>query len=164
MHTRIFARTCTRKTESKNKTQVSIIDIQSVKRETMPLKMVLTKKGKKHIIHVIVDKNGFLGLVRVTIAHIHVSKVVYLQMRVLINIYSGVKVILANVKYRGNLIDDIKKQNGYGIQAVISPYKEQEFRSIQRRWNVSRSFLWLDNIRRLFRNYKLTFKSIKEMV
>lgn len=39
-----------------------------------------------------------------------------LEMRALKEIHSGVKVILANVKYRRNLIDYIKKQNGYDIQ------------------------------------------------
>ena len=77
---------------------------------------------------------------------------------------SGLKVILADGGYRGELIDNIKKKFGYAIQVVVSAYKEQGFRPIQKRWIVERSFSWLDNNRRLCRNYELTFDSAEEMV
>ena len=78
--------------------------------------------------------------------------------------YSGVKVILADGGYRGELIDNIRKNFGYVIQVVISAYKEQGFRPIQKRWIVERSFPWMDYNRRLCRNYELTFDSAEEMV
>ena len=72
--------------------------------------------------------------------------------------------ILADGGYRGELIDNIKKKFGYVIQLVISAYKEQGFRSIQKRWIVERSFSWMDYNRRLCRNYELTFDSAEEMI
>lgn len=76
----------------------------------MPLRMVLTEKKVKGIkLHVTVDKNGFLIIVMVTIVHIHDSKAAYLLMRVLKEMHFGVKVILANVEYREDIIDNIKK-------------------------------------------------------
>ena len=72
--------------------------------------------------------------------------------------------ILADGGYRGELIDNIKKKFGYVIQLVISAYKEQGFRSIQKRWIVERSFSWMDYNRRLCRNYELTFDSSEEMI
>ena len=89
-------------------------------------------KGIKR--HVIVDKNGFLIAVMVTIANVHDSK----EMR------SSVKTILADGGYRGELVDNIRKKFGYVIQVVISAYKEQGFRPIQKRWIVERTFSWMD--------------------
>lgn len=44
----------------------------------------------------------------------------------------GVKVILADGGYKGELVDNIKKKFGYIIQVVISAYKKQGFRLIQK--------------------------------
>jgi transposase len=57
-----------------------------------------------------VDKNGFLIAVMVTIANMHDSKAAYLLMRVLKEMCSGVKVILADGGYRGELVNNIKKE------------------------------------------------------
>jgi putative transposase len=119
-------------------------------------------KGIKR--HIVVDKNGFLIAVMVTIANIHDSKAGYLLMRVLKGLCSGVKVILADGGYRGEVIDTVKKAFGYTIQVVVSAYKEQGFRPIHKRWIVERTFSWLENNRRLCRNYELTFDSAEEMV
>ena len=85
-------------------------------------------------------------------------------MRVLKEMYSGIKALLADGGYRGELIDNIRKKFGYVIQVVISSYKEQGFRPIQKRWIVERSFAWMDYNRRLCRNYELTFDSTEGMV
>lgn len=100
----------------------------------------------------------------VTITNVHDRKVAYLLMRVLKEMCSGVKVILADGGYRGELIDNVRKKFGYVIQVVISAYKEQGFRLIQKRWIVERTFSWMDYNRRLCRNYELTFDSAEEMV
>ena len=119
-------------------------------------------KGIKR--HVIVDKNGFLIAVMVTIANVHDSKAAYLLIRVLKEMRSSVKTILADGGYRGELVDNIRKKFGYVIQVVISAYKEQGFRPIQKRWIVERTFSWMDYNRRLCRNNELTFDSAEEMV
>ena len=119
-------------------------------------------KGIKR--HVIVDKNGFLIAVMVTIANVHDSKAAYLLIRVLKEMRSSVKTILADGGYRGELVDNIRKKFGYVIQVVISAYKEQGFRPIQKRWIVERTFSWMDYNRRLCRNNDLTFDSAEEMV
>ena len=99
-------------------------------------------KGIKR--YVIVDKNGFLIAVMVTIANVHDSKAAYLLIRVLKEMRSSVKTILADGGYRGELVDNIRKKFGYVIQVVISAYKEQGFRPIQKRWIVERTFSWMD--------------------
>lgn len=119
-------------------------------------------KGIKR--HVIVDKNGFLIAIMVTVANIHDSKAAYLLMRILKELCSSVKVILADGGYRGEIIETVKKTFDYIIQVVVSNYKEQGFRPIHKRWIVERTFSWFDNYRRLCRNYELTFDSAEEMV
>jgi transposase DDE domain len=88
-------------------------------------------KGIKR--HIVVDKNGFLIAVMVTVANIHDSKAAYLLMRVLKELCSGIKVILADGGYRGELIENVKNKFGYVIQVVISAYKEQGFKPIHKR-------------------------------
>ena len=110
------------------------------------------------------DKNGFLIAVMVTIANVHDSKAAYLLIRVLKEMRSSVKTILADGGYRGELVDNIRKKFGYVIQVVISANKEQGFRPIQKRWIVERTFSWMDYNRRLCRNNELTFDSAEEMV
>ncbi|WP_291528549.1 IS5 family transposase [Bacteroides sp. UBA939] len=119
-------------------------------------------KGIKR--HVIVDKNGFLIAVMVTVANVHDSKAAYLLVQMLKKLCSSVKVILADGGYRGNVIEAVKKSFGYIIQVVVSNYKELGFRPIHKRWIVERTFSWFDNYRRLCRNYELTFDSAEEMV
>jgi len=119
-------------------------------------------KGIKR--HVVVDKNGFLIAIMVTVANIHDSKAAYLLMRILKEMCSSVKVILADGGYRGEVIEMVKKSFGYIIEVVVSNYKEQGFRPIHKRWIVERTFSWFDNYRRLCRNYELTFDSAEEMV
>ncbi|RLT78274.1 hypothetical protein D7Y07_20200 [Bacteroides acidifaciens] len=46
---------------------------------------------------------------------------------------------------------------------VISAYKEQRFKPIHKRWIVERTFSWMENDRRLCRNYEPTFDSAEEM-
>ena len=110
------------------------------------------------------DKNGFLIAVMVTIANVHDSKAAYLLIRVLKEMRSSVKTILADGGYRGELVDNIRKKFGYVIQVVISAYKEQGFRPIQKRWIVERTFSWMDYNRRLCRNNELPYDSAEEMV
>ena len=119
-------------------------------------------KGIKR--HVVVDKNGFLLAIMVTIANINDGKAAILLMRVLKELCSSVKVILADGGYRGEIIETIKKSFGYIIEVVISNFKKEGFRPIRKRWIVERTFSWWDNNRRLCRNYELTFDSAEEMV
>jgi putative transposase len=119
-------------------------------------------KGIKR--HVVVNKNGFLIAIMVTVASIHDGKAAYLLMRILTELCSSVKVILADGGYRGEVIETVKKIFDYLIQVVVSNYKEQGFRPIHKRWIVERTFSRFGNYRRLRRNCEVTFDSAGEMV
>ena len=120
-------------------------------------------KGVKR--HVIVDKNGFLVAVMVTVAHIHDSKAVMLLMRVLKEMLCSIRVIIADGGYRGDIAEQVKKKFGYLIQVVMRiDDKSTRFKPTHKRWVVERTFAWFDNDRRLCRNYELLMESSENMV
>jgi transposase len=73
-------------------------------------------KGIKR--HVVVDRNGFLLAVMVTVAHIHDSKAVRLLMRVLRESFHSIKVILADSGYCGDIIKEVLEKFNYLLQVV----------------------------------------------
>src|SRR5690554_5302925 len=81
-------------------------------------------KGIKR--HVIVDKNGFLLAIMVTVANIHDSKAVELLMRTLAYFLSPIKVILADGGYRGEIAEQVKQKFGYLIKVVMRNDKRSE--------------------------------------
>lgn len=120
-------------------------------------------KGIKR--HVVVDKNGFLIAIMVTMANIHDSKAVLLLMRVLKEMLCRIKIILADGGYRGEIIDQVKKRFGYIIQVVLRTDKQiKDFQPLHKRWIIERTFAWFDNDRRLCRNYELLIENAEEMV
>ncbi len=120
-------------------------------------------KGIKR--HVVVDKNGFLLTVMVTVAHIHDSQAVMLLMRVLREAFCSIKCIMADGGYRGEIISDVFNKFGYVLQIVLRKNDaKQSFKPIGKRWVVERTFSWFENDRSLCRNYELLMESAEEMV
>ena len=120
-------------------------------------------KGIKR--HVVVDKNGFLLAIMVTVANVYDGKAVEFLMRTLAYFLSPVRVILADGGYRGEIIEQIKNKCGYRINGVMrSDEKETEFKPISKRWIIERTFSWFDNDRRLSRNYELIMENSENMV
>lgn len=123
------------------------------------------KKVKGIRRHTIVDKNGFLITVMVCVANIHDSKAALLLMRMLKEFLCNIKVILADGGYRGELAEQVKKVYGYLIKVVMRTDNEtDEFKPINKRWIIERTFAWFDNDRRLCRNYELLAESSETMV
>jgi len=120
-------------------------------------------KGIKR--HVVVDKNGFLIAIMVSVAHVHDSKAALLLMRVLKEFLCSIKVIIADGGYRGELASEVKKVFGYIIHVVMrKDDTSKEFKPVSKRWVIERTFSWFDNDRRLCRNYELLFESSENMV
>lgn len=142
------------------------MDSQSVKwgNNKSPNDIDGNKKVKGIKRHVVVDKNGFLIAVLVTVANVHDSKAAMLLMQVLTNLCSSTKTIIADSGYRGGLAENIRDAFGYVFQVVISGYKKQGFRPIKGRWVIERTFAWFDNDRRLCRNYEVSFDAAEQMV
>ena len=115
--------------------------------------------------HVVVDKNGFLIAVMISVANIHDSKAALLLMRVLKEFLCSIKVVIADGGYRGELADDVKNLFGYVIKVVMrQDDKTTEFKPVSKRWVIERTFSWFDNDRRLCRNHELLLDSSENMV
>ncbi|WP_228414738.1 transposase [Chryseobacterium sp. G0201] len=120
-------------------------------------------KGIKR--HIVVDKNGFLLAVMVSVANIHDSKAALLLMKTLQYLLIPLQVILADGGYRGDIIEEIRMKFGYIIQIVMrNNKKENKFEPIHKRWIIERTFSWFDNDRRLCRNYELLMESAENIV
>lgn len=120
-------------------------------------------KGVKR--HVVVDKNGFLLAIMVTVANVHDSKAVDFLMRTLAYFLSPVKIILADGGYRGEVIEHVKSKFGYLINVVMrNDDRKTAFKPISKRWIIERTFAWFDNDRRLCRNYELLMENSENMV
>src|SRR5690554_3960107 len=116
------------KKKQKSEPSLGIMDSQSVKwgnnRSLNGFDGNKKVKGIKR--HVIVDKNGFLLVVMVTVANIHDSKAVELLMRALAYFLSPIKVILADGGYRGEITEQVKRRFGYLIKIVMRSDKRSE--------------------------------------
>ena len=154
------------KRKQNKEASLGILDSQSVKwgNNKAPNNIDGNKKVKGIKRHIIVDKNGFLIAVLVTVANIHDSKAAMLLMKILKNLCSSVKTIIADGGYRGELAEKIKDTFGYVLQVIVSGYKQQGFRPIKKRWVIERTFSWFDNDRRLCRNYETTFDAAEQIV
>ena len=150
----------------KAESSLGIMDSQSVRwGDNRSLKGIDGNKKIKGIKrHVVVDKNGFLPAVMVTIACVHDSKAAYLLARCLRELCCNIKIILADAGYRGEIADKVKTAFGYILKVVTSGDKVNGFKPIGKRRIVERTFSWFDNYRRLCRNYEITFDSAEEIV
>jgi putative transposase len=120
-------------------------------------------KGIKR--HTIVDKNGFLIAVMVCVANIHDGKAALFLMRIIKEFLCSIKVILADGGYRGELAENVEQIYGYIIKVVMRTDKQtSDFKPLNKRWVIERTFAWFDNDRRLCRNYELLAESSETMV
>ena len=85
-------------------------------------------------------------------------------MRVLKEFLCGIKVIIADGGYRGELVEKVKTVFGFIIQIVLRTDSDKEFKPIHKRWVIERTFSWFDKDRRLCRNYELLLETSEEMV
>ncbi len=119
-------------------------------------------KGRKR--HIIVDTQGFLLCVLVSVAHLHDSNVAELLFRRLKENICGIKVIFADGGYRGDLIERAKTKFNYILQILMRCDKKEGFSVIHKRWIVERTFSWFDNDRRLCRDYETLMESTEAMI
>lgn len=154
------------KEQNENPT-LGIIDSQSVRSaNNKALKSVDgNKKIKGRKRHVVVDKNGWLITVMVCVAHIHDSKAAMLLMRKVKESIMGLKILVGDGGYRGELIEYVKNFLGVILQIVLrTDSNNKDFKPLPIRWVVERTFAWFDNDRRLCRDYELLAESSETMV
>ena len=118
-------------------------------------------KGVKR--NIITDKDGDILEATTTPANVHDSKSAYALVALLVTAFPWIKRIYADRGYRGNFVEAAKHDFGIDIEITHSNYSGQ-FVPAKKRWVVERTFAWLDNFRRLCRNYEETTASANEML
>ena len=102
--------------------------------------------------------------VLVTVTNMYDSKAAMLLSKVLNELCSSVKTIIADGGYGGQIAENIKNAFGYVLLVVISGYKQQGLKSFKGGWVIERTFARLDYDRKLCRNYEISFDSAEQMV
>ena len=118
-------------------------------------------KGVKR--NIITDKDGDILEASTTPANIHDSKSAYALLAMLVVAFPWIKRIYADRGYRGNFIEKARHDFEIDVEITHSNHSGQ-FVPAKKRWVVERTFAWLENFRRLCRNYEETTESANEML
>lgn len=135
---------------------VAVIDSQSV-RTGLPHAVSGVDGGKKVKgikRHIAVDKNGYPLGVHVTTANVHDSKGAEPLIAKTLSAHHGITHIKADMGYRGILKEMPLHELGITLECVKSNYGGSGFVPIDGRWVVERTFSWMQNYRRMMRNYE----------
>src|SRR5215210_3318355 len=119
-------------------------------------------KGRKR--HVMVDMLGLLIVLIVTAASAQDSETgqelmidAKLKTQRLVKVY-------ADQGYKEWLVEWIKKFQAFVLELVIKPADQEGFVVHPKRWKVERFFAWLNNYRRLSKDYEKTIESSTGMI
>ena len=135
---------------------VAVIDSQSVRTGLSHSEKGVDggKKIKGIKRHLAVDSNGFPLTVATSRANVHDSKG---AIELVIDTsckYPSIKVLKADNGYRGSLATNLNEGLDVKLECVKSNFGTSEFKPIDGRWVVERTFSWLESFRRLNRNYE----------
>ena len=119
-------------------------------------------KGRKR--HIITDTNGWLLSVVIHAANEHDSQTGFGVMETLRYRFERMKKIYADGGYRGELVSKVKQQLGWDLEITLRADKETGFKPLPKRWIIERTFSWLENFRRLAKDYEYTLSSSAAMV
>ena len=147
--------------------RVGLIDSQSVKTprvggEARGYDGGKKIKGRKR--HIITDTNGWLLSVVVHAANEHDSQRGFEVMDTLRYRFDRMQKIYADGGYRGELGGQVKQQLGWDMEITLRSDKDTGFKPLPKRWVVERTFSWLENFRRLAKDYEYTVSSSAAMV
>jgi putative transposase len=145
--------------------EVGIIDSQSV-RSALPhsSKGIDGHKRIKGIKrHVMVDTNGYVLGVDVSTANIHDSKGAYTLIINTLENHASINLIKADKGYSGRLGELLEDYLGVTLECVKSNFGTSDFIPMHGRWVVERTFSWMENYRRLTRNYEQKLRTARHM-
>lgn len=135
---------------------VAVIDSQSV-RSGLPQSEKGIDGGKKIKgikRHLAVDSNGFPLSIVTSRANVHDSKgAIGLAIDAICK-YPTIRLLKADSGYRGPLVKNLREGLNVALKCVKSNFGTSEFKPINGRWVVERTFSWLESFRRLNRNYE----------
>ena len=106
---------------------------------------------------------GNLLAVVVHAANIHDTKSGIEPAKLAFERYPSIKKFCADAGYRGTFILDVDKVLGLGVD-ISEKIKLHEWEKLPWRWVVERTFSWLNNSRRLSKDYEITIDSAEAIV
>ena len=107
-------------------------------------------KGRKR--HIVVDTMGNLLAISVHAANIHDTKFGIKPAHKASEKYPTIKRFCGDDGYRKSFEIDVSEQLGLGVD--ISKRIKPEFEVLPKRWLVERTFSWVNNSRRLSKDYE----------
>jgi putative transposase len=135
---------------------VGIIDSQSVKTTLVSSENTGFDPGKKikgHKRHIIVDTLGLVLCVVVHSASVQDRDGAIIVLTKLTQYWKKIIKIFADGGYRGQLVQQIKKQFRLELE-IIKRDNQNSFKVLPKRWIVERTFAWFDTNRRNSKNYE----------
>jgi putative transposase len=106
---------------------------------------------------------GNLLAVVVHAANIHDTKSGIGPAKLAYERYPSIKNYCADAGYRGTFILDVDEILGLGVD-ISEKIKPHEWEKLPWRWVVERTFSWLNNSRRLSKDYEITITSAEAIV
>ena len=77
--------------------------------------------------------------------------------------YPSIQKFCADAGYRGTFVSDLKEKLGLGVD-ISEKIKPHQWEKLPWRWVVERTFSWLNNSRRLSKDYEFSVSSSESMV
>ena len=103
------------------------------------------------------DTMGNLLAVVVHAANIHDTKSGILAAREAFEKYPSIQRLCADAGYRKTFEQDVSRELGLGVD--ISARIKPEWEVLPKRWIVERSLAWINNSRRLSKDYEISVQS-----
>ena len=144
----------------------ALIDSQSVKtaKEAQDVGIDGGKKVKGHKRHSLTDTVGNMLNVVVTAANVSDIAGGKLLIEKIMEDFPTIEKIWADGTYRGGFIDWVQEKVGAVLEIVKRDEGEKGFKVLPRRWVVERTFAWLDNYRRLSKDYERLPRNSEGMI
>ena len=112
-------------------------------------------KGRKR--HIVVDTMGNLLAVVVHAANIHDTKSGILPARDAFGKYPSIQRFCADAGYRKTFEQDVSQELNLGVDIVART--QPGWKVLPKRWIVERSLAWINNSRRLSKDYEVSVRS-----
>ena len=106
---------------------------------------------------------GNLLAVKVHAANIHDTKSGIEPAVLAVQNHPSVRRFCADAGYRGSFVLDVDEIIGLGVD-ISEKIKPHEWEKLPWRWIVERTFSWLNNSRRLSKDYEITTASAESIV
>lgn len=118
-------------------------------------------KGRKRFI--VVDLQGHILACKVIAASIHDTKGGFQVAQNATSVYPTIEKFSADDGYRGTFVIQVNQFLKREVE-ISMKIKSQGFHVIKERWVVERTFTWLNNSRRLSKDYEITTWSAESFI